>query len=139
MYSEIIQDIFTLVLIPLAGIITKYLIEFLKSKKVLNEANKILTSLGIDIKTADKYTNAVIEIIVDCIIATNAEYVSHIKGTKEWTKEAQEIALQKTYTKVMTLLTEEAKDVLTELYGDLNAYLITTITSYVDKIKVKKA
>lgn len=71
------------------------------------------------------------ETITDCVVATNQTYVDALKEQNAFDKEAQEIAFQKTFTAVMDVLSEDAKEYLTHIYGDLTAFITTRIEAEV--------
>ena len=73
--------------------------------------------------------------ITECVISTNQTYVDNLKGQNVFDKEAQEKAFEMTYNKVMNILTEEAKEYLAEVYGDLDIYITSKIESEVNFFK----
>ena len=129
-WSEMITNIFQVCLIPLLGILTKYLIAFIniKSKELQDKT---------DNEKAQKYMQMATETITSCVIATNQTYVESLKAQGKFDKEAQEIAFNKTLEAVLTLLNDEVKDYITEAFGDLNAYLNTQIEAAVNGTKNK--
>ena len=128
-WSEMITNIFQVCLIPLLGILTKYLVSFIimKSKELQDKT---------DNEKAQKYMQMATETITSCVIATNQTYVESLKAQGKFDKEAQEIAFNKTLEAVLTLLNDEVKDYLTEAFGDLNAYLNTQIEAAVNGTKM---
>lgn len=128
-WTELLSDIFQICLIPLLGILTKYLIAFINAKSVemQNQAQN---------ETAKKYLEMASETITACVIATNQTYVETLKAQGKFDKEAQEVAFNKTLEAVLTLLNDEVKDYITEAFGDLNAYLNTQIEAAVNNTKV---
>jgi hypothetical protein len=73
--------------------------------------------------------------ISDCVVATNQTYVDALKKDNAFTIEAQKEAFKKTYNAVMMVLTDEAKECLTQIYGDLTIYITTKIEAEVKNIK----
>lgn len=128
-WSELIPNIFQVCLIPLLGILTKYLVTFIamKSKEMQNKT---------DSEKAQKYMQMATETITTCVIATNQTYVESLKAQGKFDKEAQEIAFNKTLEAILTLLNDEVKDYITEAFGDLNAYLNTQIEATVNGTKM---
>ena len=124
-WTEILQQIFELCIVPLLGILTGCLIKVIK-----NRADE-LTAESEDVLTK-KYINMLSQTITDCVIATNQTYVDSLKGHDAFNYEAQKEAFNKTYQAVMTILSKEAKEYLTAIYGDLNAYITTKIESEVN-------
>ncbi len=123
-----INDIVQICLIPLLSILTKYLIDFLTAKK---EELKAKT----DNETAKKYTDMIAETVVNCVIATNQTYVENLKNDNAFGKENQEEAFNKTMNAVLKILSEDAKDYITHMTGDLNAYLTQLIEAQINKVK----
>lgn len=128
-WSELISNIFQVCLIPLLGILTKYLVTFvaMKSKEMQNKT---------DSEKAQKYMQMATETITTCVIAINQTYVESLKAQGKFDKEAQEIAFNKTLEAILTLLNDEVKDYITEAFGDLNAYLNTQIEATVNGTKM---
>ena len=75
-----------------------------------------------NVEEINKYIKMLAETITDCVIATNQTYVEVLKKQEAFTKEAQKEAFKKTYDAVMLVLSDDAKEYLTEAYGDLSAY-----------------
>ena len=71
-----------------------------------------------------------------CVIATNQTYVEALKKENAFTKEAQQEAFQLTFDAVMAVLTDDAKDYLVNIYGDLTAYITTKIEAEVNSNKI---
>lgn len=115
-------------IIPLLGILTKYLIDYLNEKR--NEINA-----KTDIQIAQKYTNMVYDTISNCVIATNQTYVDSLKKSGSFDEAAQKEAFNKTMSAVLAILTEDTKQYITEATGDLNTYLTQLIEAEVKKRK----
>lgn len=128
-WTELISSIFQVCLIPLLGILTKYLVTFISMKA---EEMKQKTSN----ETAQKYISMASETIMACVLATNQTYVESLKAQGKFDKEAQEIAFNKTLEAVLLLMNDEVKDYITEVFGDLNAYLTTQIEAAVNGTKM---
>lgn len=128
-WTELISSIFQVCLIPLLGILTKYLVTFISMKA---EEMKQKTSN----ETAQKYISMASETIMACVLATNQTYVESLKAQGKFDKEAQEIAFNKTLEAVLLLMNDEVKEYITEVFGDLNAYLTTQIEAAVNGTKI---
>lgn len=126
---NLLQDILDMCIIPLLGVLTAYLVNYIKAKSI-ELTNKT------DSEMADKYIKMLTQTITDCVIATNQTYVEALKKQGAFTKEAQKEAFQKTYDAVMLVLTDDAKDYLTEAYGDLTAYITMKIEAEVNMSKI---
>ena len=70
-----------------------------------------------------------------CVIATNQTYVEALKKDNAFTAEAQKAAFNLTYNAVMAILTEEAKEYLEEIDGDITIYITNKIEAEVNLSK----
>lgn len=122
--NDTLNIIFSSVILPLLISLTIFIVQWLNAKKV-----EIMNKVENDI--ADKYIALLFETVSDCVSATTQTYVESLKKQGKFDGEAQKIAFQMTFDAVMNTLTEEAKMYLTEIYGDLNAYLTTKIEAEV--------
>lgn len=125
---EIVIQIIQVCVIPLFGILTKYLVDYLTAKR--DEINS-----KTDNETAQKYTNMIYQTVVDCVIATNQTYVDSLKKSGSFDEAAQKEAFNRTMNAIMTILSDDAKEYITEATGDLNTYLTQLIESEVNKRK----
>lgn len=119
-WMELLSKIFELCIIPLIGILTSYLIAFIRMKKT-ELVNKT------EDEKAQKYLDMIGETVIDCVLTTNQTYVDSLKAQGKFDVEAQKIAFQKTYDMVIKFLSAEAKDYIAEVYGDVTEYLTSKI------------
>lgn len=124
-WLELLYKIAEVCLIPLLCVLTAFFIKWLKAKEA-----ELLVKVEND--TADKYVSMVARTITDCVIATNQTYVETLKKQGSFDAEAQKIAFQKTLDAVIAVLSDDAKAYLSELYGDVTAYLTTRIEAEVN-------
>lgn len=125
---EIVIQIIQVCIIPLFGILTKFLVDFLSAKR--DELNS-----KTDNEIAQKYTNMVYQTVVDCVIATNQTFVESLKKSGSFDEAAQKEAFNRTMNAVMTILSDDAKEYIAEITGDLNTYLTQLIEAEVNKRK----
>lgn len=123
-WANVVKQIFELVVFPLLGIGTTYLIVLINTK--IKELKK-----QSDSDLEKKYLDMLNDTIIDCVLATNQTYVNELKKQGKFDLDAQKIAFQKTYESVMALLTDEAKKYLTEVLGDLETYVNNKIEAEV--------
>lgn len=124
----ILAEIMEVVVIPLLGILTAYAVKWINAK-----TNEIAEKRENDLE--DKYLYMLSNTITDCVIATTQTYVSTLKNKGEFTAEAQKEAFNQTYNAVMAILTEDAKEYLTEAIGDLDLYITQKIEAEVNNNK----
>lgn len=126
---ELISQIIQVCVIPLLGVLTAYLVSFIKKKsaEVQTKTNSELTN---------KYLSLLTETICSCVTATNQTYVDTLKENGEFTStEAHEEAFNKTKDAVMAILSEDAKTYLAEAFGDVDELVKSKIEEEVNKSK----
>lgn len=122
--TQIIQ----LCVVPLLGVLVKFLVDFLSAKR-----NELKAKT--DNEIAQKYIDMIYETIASCVTATNQTYVESLKKDGAFTKEAQEEAFKRTMDSVLTILTQDALDYIVNMTGDLNTYLTQLIEAEVNRQK----
>ena len=128
-WLSLLYQVLEVCVIPLLGILTAYAIRYINIK-----SEEIQTKVDNDI--ADKYIALLADTISACVMATNQTYVEALKKQGSFTIEAQKEAFNLTFDAVMLVLTDEAKDYLTEIYGDLTAYITSKIEAEVNMNKI---
>lgn len=131
-WLPLLYQILEVCIIPLLGILTAYFVKWVNAKSVEIQ-NKV------DNDTADKYIAMLDDTICACVIATTQTYVEALKKENAFTKEAQKEAFNLTFNAVMAVLTDEAKGYLSEIYGDLTAYITNKIEAEVSLNKITPA
>ena len=135
-YLGLLSSIFEVCIIPLLGVLTAYAVAFLKAKKEEILA-KIETNRSQEEKElASKYLNMVEKTVADCVMATNQTYVDSLKAEGKFDADAQKNAFNNTLNAILAILNEDAKNYLTQIFGDLNVYLTNLIES---QVKINKA
>lgn len=124
-----IREIIEVCLIPLLGVLVTYLVKYINTKSQELEAST-------DNELAKKYISLLSSTITNCVIATNQTYVETLKKQGKFDVEAQKEAFNMTLNAVMALLTDEAKQYLSEIYGDLNTYITNQIEATVNQNKI---
>lgn len=128
-WLPLLYQILEVCVIPLLGILTAYFVKWVNAKSTEIQ-NKV------DNDTADKYIAMLDDTICACVIATTQTYVDTLKKENAFTKEAQKEAFDLTFNAVMTVLTDDAKKYLSEIYGDLTAYITNKIEAEVSLNKI---
>ena len=127
-WMVLLQQVFELCIVPLLGIITAYIVAFIRAKTAelkTTNSNEILV----------KYLDMLSTTVVECVIATNQTYVNALKGQNAFDEAAQKIAFQKTYDAVISVLSDDAKEYLTHIYGDLTVFITNMIEAEVNRNK----
>lgn len=127
-WLDLLYKVFDIAVVPLLAAATMYLVSLLKVKK-----EEILE------KTKDeklkKYVNMLDATITECVLATNQTYVKAIKEQGTFDADAQKQAFKLTYDSVLAILTDDAKEYLTEATKDLNTYITNKIEAQVIALK----
>ena len=121
----LLNQIFQVCIIPLLGALTTFGIHLIKTKAAEIAARQ-------DNELAEKYINMLANTISNCVIATNQTYVNSLKEQNAFDAEAQKEAFQKTYQAVIAALSNDAKEYLSNIYGDLQSYITSCIEAEVN-------
>lgn len=122
---ELLAQIMEVVVIPLLGILTAYVVKVVNTKLAETAASR-------KNELEKKYLDMLSDTISDCVIATTQTYVDSLKKQGKFDAEAQKEAFNQTYEAVMCILSEEAKEYLNEAIGDLNLYITQKIEAEVN-------
>ena len=125
MTSELLTQIFQVCIIPLLGVLTTFIIKWINIKSDQIQKNN-------DNALANKYIQMLTDTINSCVIATNQTYVESLKKQGKFGAEAQKQAFEQTTQAVLTILSQEAKDYLANIYGDLDKYISEKIEASVN-------
>ena len=128
--SVLLTQIFEICIIPLLGLLTAYIISFVRAK------NKAIKA-ELDNALYSKYMDMLEDTIVKCVIATNQTYTEALKKMGSFGKEEQKEAFQMTYNAVMAILTEDAKEYLQSATGDFQTFLVKQIEAAVNENKIE--
>ena len=124
MTMTLLTQIMEVVVIPLLGILTAYVVKIVNAK--LEEVSASRKN-----ELEKKYIDMLNDTISDCVIATTQTYVESLKKQGSFDAKAQKEAFNQTYGAVMGILSEEAKEYLNEAIGDLNLYITQKIEAEV--------
>lgn len=127
-YMALLQQVFQVCIIPLLGILTTFLVTFIK-KKIGEIQEKS------DNEVFNKYMEMLKDTVVECVIATNQTYVDALKDKDAFDEAAQQEAFKRTYNAVLEILGKDITDYLNNSMGDLNTYIIKLIEAQVNKNK----
>ena len=127
-WSNIINQLFEVCLIPMLGMLTACAVKFIKAK--MEEARS-----KTDSELADKYLSMLETTVIDCIKATNQTYVNALKEKDAFDADAQKEALSRTTEAVFTVLSDGAKECLRGAVGDLDTLVKEKIEANIDAVK----
>lgn len=126
--SQALQNILIAVLLAAIPVITKELGSFLKTKaKEVKNQNELLQ--------LNKYIDYATEIILDVVNSISQTTVDGLKKEGAFTKEKQKEVFEKAREEILSILTEESKEILAAAYGDLDKWLNAKIEATVKSEK----
>lgn len=126
---QLISKIFEICVFPLLAILTAYVVQIIRIKM-----NELIEKSENDL--LDKYLNMLSDTIVNCVLAVNQTYVDALKKKGEFTVEAQKEAFEMVYNRVLSILTDEAREYLSEVYSDLDEIIKIMIEATVRENKI---
>ena len=125
---EIIKDLLYILITAAVPTLTAYLCKFLSGK--WNEAKTNIKNTKVQ-----NALDMVVSMVFNVVEHTNQVFVDDLKKSGEFNKETAEIAFQKSKETAIALLSEDASNIITEVYGDVDTYIETLIESAVKKLK----
>lgn len=127
-WMAMLKDIWELVAIPVLGVLSVYIVNFIKAKNAqLKEQVKN--------ETYKKYMDLLETTIVSCVITTNQTYTEALKKQNAFDAEAQKAAFKMTYDAVIKILSEDATKYLETAVGDLELFITQRIEAEVSANK----
>lgn len=127
-WNTILKDTLYIIITVWLPVIGVYVSRFLTVKK-----EEILANIK-DEKVKE-YIDDALKAIESAVIATNQTYVDSLKKAGKFTEESQKTAFIMAKKTAMTMITEDARKAIAEIYGDIDTFLNTFIESYVKENK----
>ena len=125
---EILKDLLYILITAAVPVLTTYICKFLYAKwtegKVKIENEKISTTL-----------DSVVTMVLDVVTAVNQTFVDELKKKGEFTEESAKEAFNKSKETALKMLSEDAIEIITTVYGDIDVYLDTLIEATVKQLK----
>lgn len=125
---EFLKDILYIVITAAVPLLTTYICKFLYEKWTEGK-----TKIKND-KIADTLDH-VVSMVLNCVETTNQTFVDELKKNGEFTKEAAAEAFLMSKTMAIQMLSEDAAEIIVEVYGDIDVYLDTLIETTVKNLK----
>jgi hypothetical protein len=111
-----LNQIFSLCIVPLLGILTGYLVNLIRIKK-----NDLIVATNNEL--TQKYLEFLGKTIETCVVATNQTYVNALKDKNAFDEVAQKEAFKMTYEAVINIINEDVQRVLMMVTDDLELYI----------------
>ncbi len=126
--KEILTTLVQVVVIPAIPVLVTYLVKYLKAKAEQ-------TTTRINNELIRTYLQEATDAVLQAVTYTAQTYVDTLKKQGKFDKEAQKIAFNTAKDIALKLLTDEAKQMIEDLYGDLMLWLETKIEQTVNEQK----
>lgn len=126
--SAILTTIIQVVIIPAVPILITYVVKLLKTKTE-QAAVKINNDL------ARQYLQEAVDAVLQAVTFTSQTYVDSLKKQGKFDAEAQKVAFTTAKNLALQLLTEDAKEMIADIYGDLTVWLDSKIEQTVKEQK----
>ena len=128
--QELLKMLVELVLLPAIPVIVTYVVKTLKAHIEAKIAD-------VNNKDVAKYLTQICDIISQVVTSTTQTYVDTLKAQGKFDANAQKLAFEKTRTAILSMLSEESRDLLEKLYGDVDTWLETKIEQEVKLQKIE--
>ena len=125
---ELIKDLLYILITAAVPVLTTYVCKYLYAKwtegKIKIENEKVATTL-----------DNVVSMVLDVVQATNQKYVDELKKHGSFTDKAAAEAFRMSKETALTMLSTDAAEIITQVYGDVSVYLDTLIEATVKQLK----
>ena len=125
---ELIKDLLYIFITAAVPVLTTYLCKFLYEKWSTNKQ-------AVDNQHVQDILDQVINMVLNCVTAVNQIFVDELKKKGEFTTDAAKEAFSMCKDMAIKMLTDEAKKIIADIYGDVDTYLDTLIESSVNQVK----
>ena len=128
------------VVIALVNAIVPYIVEAVALIIIVVLSKKVFPFFRekVNSEIANKYIEMAEAVIVKVVKATNQTYVDSLKKNGAFDQNAWVTAFEKSKNNVLKLLSDAQKEVITELYGDVESWINVQIEATVNELKVNK-
>ena len=126
--KDMLITLIQVVIIPAIPVLVGYLVKYLKTK-----ADETATT--IDNELVRRYLQEATDAVLQAVTYTAQTFVDTLKSQGKFDEAAQKVAFEKAKDVALSLLTEEAKQLIVDLYGDITVWLETKIEQTVKEQK----
>ena len=132
--TELIQNILYILITASGVLLIKCLMNFINSKIDELQIEKEIK----DNELLNQYIDTAQQVVYDVVLMVTQTYVENLKQHGNFTKEAQKHAKEMALETAKALISEEAKNAIIVVYGDLDLYLSNLLESIVNQNKTIK-
>lgn len=125
---DFIQNILYIVITLAVPALTIYVCKFLYEKWSANKKE-------IDHQCIQDTLDQVIKTVLNCVVAVNQTFVDSLKRRGEFNADAAREAFEMCKNMALKILSEDAKNIIANIYGNVDEYLDILIESTVNQVK----
>lgn len=126
--NELLMTLIKVVIIPAIPVLVAFLVKLLKAKAEQ-------TTVKVNNELVRQYLQEAIDAVLQAVTYTTQTYVDSLKKQGKFDGDAQKVAFTQAKEVALQLLTEDAKQMITDLYGDITVWLDTKIEQTVKEQK----
>lgn len=119
-WKDILETIVMVVIIPSIPVLVREIVRYFRA-----ETDAAISEVSNE--TLRRVLGEAADAVYTAVVYTSQVYVDEMKDKQAFDKEAQQQALSMAIDKAKAMLTVEAKDLLTSLYGNLDEWLTVRI------------
>jgi hypothetical protein len=125
---EFIKDLLYILITAAVPVLTAYVCKFLYAKWTEGKAK-------IENEKVSNTLDSVVAMVLDVVESVNQTFVDELKKKGEFTSESAKEAFNKSKETALKMLSNDAADIITMVYGDIDVYLDTLIEATVKQLK----
>ena len=130
-FSELINYVLYVVLTVIIPVVATYVVNLIKAKikesNVIEEATKN--------ENMSNLVKDALSDVMDAVLYVNQIYTDSLKASGKFDEQAQKEAFNRAYIEAMNMISDSAKEVITEMYGSFDKWLKLKIESSVNMAK----
>ena len=130
-FNEMLNNVLYIVLTAILPVVATYVVNLIKTK--------IKESTAIEEATKNENASALIKDalndVMDAVLYVNQVYVDSLKANGQFDEKAQNEAFNRAYSEAMCMISDEAKEVIKQMYGSFDRWLQLKIETSVNVAK----
>ena len=130
-FEELLNNILYIVITAILPVVAAYIVNLIKSK--IKEST-IVAEVTKNEEIDSIIKNALSD-VMDAVLYVNQTYADSLKASGKFDEDAQKIAFNKAYAKAVTLISDGAKQIISNLYGSFDRWLELKIEASVRMAK----
>ncbi len=130
-FSEVLNYILYVVLTVILPVVATYTVNLIKAK--IKESNVIADATKNE--NIAKLIEDALSDVMDAVLYINQIYVDALKSSGKFDKNAQKNAFNRAYAEALTMISDESKKIIEQVYGSFDKWLKLKIETSVNIAK----